>query len=141
MTRGIRNNNPLNIRKNPANHWLGAIKGDDKEFEKFYDIQFGIRAAFLIIKTYLRRDPELTPAKIIENWAPRTENNTTSYIKAVRQSTGIDMEAVIKWDYKQELCKLLHAMAIVENSAAYEIYFPTEMFYAIYDALNESKKG
>ena len=51
-SRGLRNNNPLNIRKN-AEQFQGEIKGKDKSFKTFLSLPFGYRAGFVILGTYL----------------------------------------------------------------------------------------
>ena len=52
VPRGIRNNNPLNIRK--GNNWQGERHPQtDKAFEEFESMQYGIRAGFKLIKKYM----------------------------------------------------------------------------------------
>ena len=59
MTRGIRNNNPLNIRKVPGQRWKGEVlplrgSGEgagDKSFVQFESLEWGLRAAFCIQNT------------------------------------------------------------------------------------------
>ena len=51
-SRGLRNNNPLNIRKN-ADNFKGEIKGKDKSFKTFSSLPYGYRAGFVILGTYL----------------------------------------------------------------------------------------
>ena len=46
MTRGLRNNNPLNIRKN-STKWQGlSATQTDKSFFQFTSMAYGYRAAF-----------------------------------------------------------------------------------------------
>ena len=47
LTRGLRNNNPLNIRK--GNDWQGETKGSDPSFETFQSMAYGYRAAIKIL--------------------------------------------------------------------------------------------
>ena len=50
--RGIRNNNPLNIRK--GNNWQGEISPQsDKEFEQFESMTMGVRAGMKILRNYI----------------------------------------------------------------------------------------
>ena len=52
MTRGIRNNNPLNIRRT-ATRWQGACKEQkDKSFVQFKTMAYGYRAAWKVLQTY-----------------------------------------------------------------------------------------
>ncbi len=53
MTRGERNNNPLNIRRVAGTHWRGeAAVQDDPAFVQFEDITWGVRAALKLLRTY-----------------------------------------------------------------------------------------
>lgn len=80
--RGIRNNNPLNIRI--GNTWLGERDNpSDPEFEEFTSIELGYRAAFCILRRYIRRYKKNTVASIISTWAPASENATQKYIDYV----------------------------------------------------------
>lgn len=67
-SRGLRNNNPLNIRHS-ADVFQGEIKGEDKSFKTFSSMPYGYRAAFVTLATYLSRGWN-TIEKIITRWAP-----------------------------------------------------------------------
>ena len=82
IPRGIRNCNPLNIRKNGKDKWLGQC-GNDGAFAKFIDIKHGLRAAFRLLYTYGYRYNLRTIKDIICRWAPPIENNTTAYLQRV----------------------------------------------------------
>lgn len=88
--RGLRNNNPLNIRRT-ATQWKGlAPVQTDPDFCQFQTLEYGWRAAFrLLTRTYYARYGLDTIRKIIGRWAPPNENNTAAYIAAVSQITGI----------------------------------------------------
>ena len=93
MTRGIRNNNPLNIRRS-STHWQGARKEQtDKSFVQFETMAYGYRAAWKILQTYYERfrmlNKDYTVRNIITRWAPPTENDTESYILNVLKMSGI----------------------------------------------------
>ena len=93
MTRGIRNNNPLNIRRS-STHWQGARKEQtDKSFVQFETMAYGYRAAWKILQTYYERfcmqNKPFTVRNIIERWAPPTENDTEAYIKNVLNMASI----------------------------------------------------
>ena len=86
QTRGIRNNNPMNIRVCKANNWVGKIKKNkrDKEFEEFTDMMYGVRAGIRIIRNYVRNYGISNIKELIERWAPEEDgNDTTSYINYV----------------------------------------------------------
>lgn len=88
-TRGIRNNNPGNIRRS-STVWQGQVGPDqqkDPEFVQFTDPVYGIRAIAKILKAYSGRGL-ITIRKIISTWAPPGENDTESYIASVSSQTG-----------------------------------------------------
>ena len=84
MKRGLRNNNPLNIRRS-ATRWQGARKEQkDKSFVQFESMAYGYRAAWKILQTYYetfrRNNQPFTVRNIISRWAPPNENDTEAYI-------------------------------------------------------------
>lgn len=117
LPRGIRNNNPLNIRRNPKNNWVGKLEGGellDKEFEVFTSIEYGCRAALKLLRKYIK-DGYNTPRKIIQRWAPPVENNTTAYLNMVCYWSDLEPYTVISHEDKDKLCRLAAAMARYEN--------------------------
>lgn len=113
IPRGIRNNNPLNIRI--GNTWLGE-RGNptDPAFEEFVSIEYGLRAAFCILRRYIRRYHKNTVPAIVSTWAPASENNTQRYIDIVCQRSGISPTQQIWFEDETTMCKLVEAMAFVE---------------------------
>lgn len=85
--RGIRNNNPTNIRFSEMNDWVGQC-GSDPEFCIFEHATYGIRAAGKLIAAYRRRGKN-SVSDIIKTWAPPSENDTKSYIKNVSNKLGV----------------------------------------------------
>ena len=81
---GIRNNNPLNIRFSPMNNWKGQT-GSNKGFCVFESLEFGYRAALVLLSNYQRKGYD-TVAKIVSHWAPASENDTEAYIDYVATS-------------------------------------------------------
>lgn len=113
IPRGIRNNNPLNIRI--GNVWLGEVPNPtDNAFEQFCTMEYGIRAAFVILRRYIRRYGKNTIRSIISTWAPETENKTDSYITTVATAMGIDSNAPIDYADVDTMVKLVASMAMVE---------------------------
>lgn len=82
VARGIRNNNPGNIKSDPRNAWQGKT-GSDGVFDIFDTPENGIRAIVKILTSYRARG--ITSIRdIIDEWAPPGDkNNTTAYINAV----------------------------------------------------------
>lgn len=111
--RGIRNNNPLNIRI--GNTWLGEVPNpSDSDFEQFVSVVYGLRAAFCILRRYIRRYHRDTIAKIISAWAPSNENNTALYISQVAKRVGIEPNTVIHYEDAETMFSLVQAMAVQE---------------------------
>lgn len=82
MTRGVRNNNPFNIKLS-NNSWLGKMKKNtDGTFEQFRTIDYGLRAGMQLLRGYIARGYD-TPARIINRFAPSSENNVSAYISFV----------------------------------------------------------
>ena len=116
LPRGYRNNNPLNIRINPANNWQGKVQNNtDGVFEQFVAMEYGYRAALKLIRNYIQNDGLTTVAEIIAKWAPNNENNTAGYIQRVIGINQWTPAKVIDPYSKDDMCDLVYAMAIVEN--------------------------
>ena len=113
LPRGLRNNNPLNIRLS-TEHFQGEVSGKDKAFKRFVSMAYGYRAAMAILKTYYSRHGLNTIRKIIGRWAPANENSTESYIDAVALRTGIGENELIVFN-KATITKIVSAMSFVEN--------------------------
>lgn len=113
IPRGIRNNNPLNIRI--GNTWLGErANPTDPAFEEFVAMEYGVRAAFIILRRYIKRYHKDTITSIVSTWAPANENNTQRYIDQVSDQMGIDPLLPIKYEDEENMCNLVAAMAKVE---------------------------
>ena len=114
MTRGMRNNNPLNIRRVAGSHWKGEIVSpiEDKEFVQFASVEYGIRAAFCILDTYRRKYQATCVEDIITRWAPPSENDTRKYIETVCRLTGFGGKERLR---EQQWLLLVQVMALVES--------------------------
>lgn len=116
VPRGIRNNNPLNIRI--GNVWLGEVANPtDPEFEQFVNMKYGLRAAFILLRRYINHYRRNTVPMILAAWAPSSENNTTNYIDFVCRSCAITPTQILTYEDKDTMCKLVYAMAHYETGA------------------------
>jgi hypothetical protein len=111
--RGLRNNNPLNIRLN-ADVFQGEIKGKDKSFKTFSSMPYGYRAAFVTLGTYLSKGQN-TIEKIIAKWAPPIENNTAGYIAKVERWSGVPRDKELTAADGADYILIVAAMSAVEN--------------------------
>lgn len=116
--RGLRNNNPLNIRK--GNDWKGERKVQhDPAFEEFESMQMGLRAGFIILRNYItgyggKSAKFNTIEKIISRWAPPSENATRKYIDFVATCVDKHPKEVIEFSDAFAMCQLVRAMCFVE---------------------------
>ena len=118
LPRGIRNNNPLNIRK--GGDWMGLVAvSTDKAFCQFISMRWGLRAAVIILKKYMTKYRCDTIRKIITRWAPTSENDTEKYVDTVCQRTGYKPDEKFKFTDKTRLCGIIQAMSFVENGGQY----------------------
>ena len=112
------NHNPTNIIKSNYN-WEGKTStpkeiinaGRSARFEAFENDYFGLRAALVNLKNGYFAKGYNTISKIINKWAPPTENNTTAYINYVSTVTGIDKDKVLTYNDKNTLYLLIKAIA------------------------------
>lgn len=126
--RGIRNNNPLNIRI--GNRWQGEVSTPtDTQFEQFEDMKWGVRAAFIILKNYIRRYKLYTIPDIISRWAPNNENNTSNYVKRVLEISGYSSRHRFDWQNINEMTALFQAMCKVENGVGIDVSIIKEGYY------------
>ena len=115
MTRGMRNCNPLNIRRVAGTRWKGQrTEQTDREFVQFVSVEYGIRAAFCILDTYRRKYKAVCVEDIINRWAPPSENATSEYIRTVCRLTGFGGKERLE---ESQLPALVCAMAFVECGA------------------------
>ncbi len=111
--RGLRNNNPLNIRHS-HDKFQGEIQGKDKSFKTFSTMPYGYRAGFVILHTYLRKGAN-TIKKIITRFAPPSENNTEKYIANVERWSGIPRDKALTSSNGADYILIVSAMSFVEN--------------------------
>lgn len=133
--RGIRNNNPLNIRK--GNKWFGErFPQIDRDFEEFETIEFGLRAAFKLMRNYItgfggKMVKFNTIRLLISRWAPPTENATQRYIDFVCSQVGKDQREIIWFSDRKLMVSICRAMAFVECGQ----WIDKEKFESAYDML------
>jgi len=114
--RGIRNNNPGNIRW--GDPWQGLrakVKRDDPAFCQFANAAYGIRALARTLITYQDKHGLRTIRQIITRWAPPTENDTTEYIYAAVQIAHVGWDDELDMHYYPQLRVVVEAIIRVEN--------------------------
>lgn len=113
LPRGIRNNNPGNIRHSAAN-WVGiAPQQNDPSFLTFDTPEHGIRAIARILVNYQTHHHLHTTREIINRWAPPSENLTDAYIHAVATAAGVDPNARI--DLRHNISLMTRFVSAITN--------------------------
>lgn len=113
--RGIRNKNPFNIRKSMNNNWLGKIDGSDRDFETFNSMVLGLRAGLKLLFTYIDRGDN-TIEKIIQRFAPPSENSTNAYIEYVQR----DSRGFVKYSRDMRITRLGELVHVASRIIKYE---------------------
>ena len=136
-TRGIRNNNPANIRR--GCNWKGlAEKQTDTEFCQFVTMTWGVRALLVTLHTYVVKHKLHTIRDIIYRWAPPQDgNNTEKYVKFVEEAVReIDSPITLSLQaidfmprYQHSECILyLMAKAMCKMESGYDLNYGTYLF-------------
>ena len=119
--RGIRNNNPGNIRWGAD--WQGLKKdgkSQDPSFCVFISPVWGIRALAKLLKNYQRLYGLNTPRKIINRYAPPNENQTQAYIQSVAHQLGVQPDTPV--DLNEEGVLIIFVKAIIRHENGIQPY-------------------
>lgn len=114
-SRGLRNNNPGNIRCNSDRFDGEIIPGQDPDFKQFVSMSYGYRAMFKILTNYYNRYGLKTIRQMISRWAPPSENITGIYISRVSEWSGIPAEAIVDINSEEQMTAIVAAMSRMEN--------------------------
>lgn len=112
---GLKIKNPFNIRK--GEEWVGKkdiARIGTGLFVEFVDVKYGVRAAFVTLKTYMDKYNINTINGIINRWAPKNENETERYISFIESETGINRNKTLTFG-KEEFYPIARAMAKQET--------------------------
>lgn len=121
--RGIRNNNPGNIRKTRT-LWRGeAASQPDPDFVTFTSPAYGIRAIAKILLNYQAAGLN-TLRKIVSRWAPPSENNTTAYVAGVAHDVGVGPDQLVDLHTQPRLVSVMKAL--VRHEEGVQPYPDTE---------------
>lgn len=119
IPRGVKNNNPGNIRYSKA-VWEGlAAAQPDPDFVSFIDPMHGLRALMRNLLTHQRKynlnsvqsligDPKL-------GWAPPSENDTGAYVRDVCMHVGVKPADFVDLEIPENLIRMAQAIAQQEN--------------------------
>lgn len=114
--RGIRNNNPGNIRHGANWHGLNPDgRKIDPAFCVFTTSVAGIRALAKVLINYKRIHGLNTVRQIISRYAPPNENQTTAYIQSVAKQLGVYPDTIIDIEERGVLTVFIKAVIRMEN--------------------------
>lgn len=116
LSRGLRNNNPGNIRLS-STRYQGEVDSTDSAFKQFKTMAHGYRAMFVLLYTYQKKYHLHTIAEMITRYAPAVENHTQAYIEAVSEWSGVPATSHITATNGDIMVPVVAAMSRVENGA------------------------
>lgn len=114
LSRGLRNNNPGNIRLS-STRYQGEVTSTDSAFKQFKSMAYGYRAMFVLLYTYQKKHKLHTIEAMISRYAPAVENYTEAYIKAVSEWSGVPATSHITATNGDIMVPIVAAMSRVEN--------------------------
>ena len=118
ISRGIRNNNPGNIRRS-NDPWQGLSEVQtDKDFFQFKSMAFGIRAIAKTLITYQDKYDIRTIRKMVERYAPAADNNDTVdyYMKVCAIAKIYDHDKVLNFHKYEDLEPVIRGIIYKENA-------------------------
>lgn len=118
MSRGLRNNNPGNIRLGSFKYKGEKAKSSDSAFRQFESLEWGYRAMFVLLHTYATKHNCRTLREMINRYAPPTENFTDGYIRCVTNATHLSADEPISTTDGATMTAIVAAMSAVENGVA-----------------------
>lgn len=122
--RGIRNNNPGNIRHGDKWQGMRAIQ-EDHSFVQFETAEYGIRALVKVLLAYQSKHGLRTIAEIIARWAPPSENDTAAYVAAVARTLRVAADEPVVLTDRAVMLPLVRAIIAHENG--FSPYTATQM--------------
>lgn len=129
-TRGMRNNNPGNLRIS-ANKWINKVpkdKNTDGAFEQFTSMEYGIRAMMMDIRSDIKKGSN-TIEKLINQYAPPHENNTGKYIATIADTLATTSTIPLDITNRKTIPAIAQGIIKVECGATYDF----NSIKAVYD--------
>lgn len=119
--RGLKNNNPGNIKHSSRNKWQGldAPPMDDKGFCRFKTMPYGVRAIAVLLTAYQDRFHCDNVSDLISRWAPSgaDANPTDRYIAFVAGKLGVNSHDEIDTHDYPTMKTLVEAIIRFENGS------------------------
>lgn len=116
LPRGLRNNNPGNIKFSSNNNWQGEM-GSDGTFSQFKSMGFGLRAMIKLIRKYYYTYGLKTVPDIIGRWSATDRVAYSNFVLDFmnEQSSGFKPTTVLNISDDNTFYFLLKAMVYFEN--------------------------
>ena len=121
MSRGLRNNNPGNIRRSRVRYKGEVCPSRDPDFKEFSTMAYGYRAVFVLLDTYRSRYGLATIRQMLNRYAPPTENFTEGYVRFVADCAGVMPDEFIDTRSEKDMIPIVAAMSKIENGVAANI--------------------
>lgn len=118
MSRGLRNNNPGNIRQSAARYQGEIVPSADPAFKQFKTVAWGYRALFVLLHTYQKKHGLHTIRAMVGRYAPPIENETGKYVQAVTNWSGIPADRILNTQDGTVMIPIVSAMSRMENGIA-----------------------
>ena len=119
---GVRNNNFGNIRFSKLTKWKGQL-GENHGFVVFENYQYGIRALYILLRTYIEKHKLTDVCDIIDRYAPLSENDSLSYIRFVSERVSFPVISSEGLSVVQLMCAIMmyESMVVIEPKEVLEI--------------------
>lgn len=116
IVRGLRNNNPGNIRIN-TDKFEGEIRpSSDVSFKQFQTMAYGYRAIMKTLQTYANKYKLTTLKQWIYRWAPpEDDNDTEAYVSFVSKFAKLNPDSPIDCKNKELMCLIAAAISQQET--------------------------
>ena len=121
MSRGLRNNNPGNIRRSRVRYKGEVRPSRDPDFKEFSTMAYGYRAVFVLLDTYRSCYGLNTIRQMLNRYAPPTENFTEGYVRFVADYSGVMPDEIIDTRSEKDMIPIVAAMSKIENGVAANI--------------------
>lgn len=115
LPEGIRNNNPGNMKYDPAIHWQGQTGQDAHGFIIFDTMLNGVRAMTKELYNYSALHGLNTVRDIITRWSTTDQS---AYVQNVANALGVDPDTDIDVNDSGTMTALVRAIANQENGTA-----------------------
>jgi hypothetical protein len=128
--RGVRLNNPTNIRHGRS-AWRGmAREQPDPDFVAYEEPLYGLRAAAVLLANYRRRYGIGTLGAVAARWAPADDHNDVlAYTATLARVSRYDADREIDLSNPSVLARVIPAIVVAENSV--NPYTPEQIVDAI----------